>query len=63
MNELKTLEEMIEAKYWELDEFVEEYQNLTSDSQIRGTFSEFIQFSYDIFEDEKKILRSFGFLV
>lgn len=54
MSELKMLEEMIEAKYWELDEFVEEYQNLTSDGRIRGTFSEFIQFNYDIFEDETK---------
>ena len=53
MRELKMLEEMIEAGYCGLNEFVREYEKLKNAGHIRDDFKKHIQFSYDIFEDER----------
>jgi hypothetical protein len=54
MRELKMLEEMITAGYCELNEFVREYEKLRKDNHIQDNFAKYVEFSYDIFEDETK---------
>lgn len=54
MRELKMLEEMIAAGYCELNEFVREYERLRDGNHIQDNFSKYVEFAYDIFEDETK---------